>query len=305
MNEPDTGRDVGVSTASMATPGQLIRQAREATGLHIVALAAALKVPVRKLEALEANRWDELTDATFTRALASSVARHLKMDANSILTGLPSAQPVTLISPTGLGHVGQGAASPQSGIWAPALSLARHSWMVGVLLLGAVALYFSPDVLQIWGDVAKTTAVDAPVAEVTLANGVSVPSEAVTPVVTANTSAPVAAPSALPSTDSPVKAASGPEVSSSLATQVGASVQSEGSLLSLAATQDTWVEVTDSGGRLRIQRVLKQGEAINFGDGASYSVVVGNAAGARVLVRGQSMDLAALSKNNVARFEVK
>jgi cytoskeleton protein RodZ len=282
----------------------LIRQAREATGLHIVALAAALKVPVRKLEALEANRWDELTDATFTRALASSVARHLKMDANSILMGLPSAQPVTLISPTGLGHVGQGAASPQSGIWAPALSLARHSWMVGVLLLGAVALYFSPDVLQIWGDVAKTTAVDAPVAEVTLANGVSVSSEAVTPVFTPNTSVPVAAPSALPSTDSPVKAASGPEVSSSLATQVGASVQPEGSLLSLTATQDTWVEVTDSGGRLRIQRVLKQGEAINFGGGASYSVVVGNAAGARVLVRGQPMDLAALSKNNVARFEV-
>ena len=37
-----------------------LREARDAAGLHIAALAAALTVPVRKLEALEAGRYEEL-----------------------------------------------------------------------------------------------------------------------------------------------------------------------------------------------------------------------------------------------------
>ena len=305
MSEPDIAREDGVSSAPATTPGQLIRQAREATGLHIVALAAALKVPVRKLEALEANRWDELTDATFTRALASSVARHLKMDATPVLMGLPSAKPVALTSPTGLGHVGQGAASASVGVLAPALSLARHSWMVGVLLVGAVALYFSPEMPQIWRDVAQPTAADAPSSDVTLAKGTSVSSETVAPAVQADSPVAAAAPSVTDETQALVKTAPVPEVSSPLVVAVGDSAQPGVALLSVAASQDTWIEVTDSGGRLRIQRVLKQGEDVTFGDGAPYSVVVGNAAGARVLVRGQAMDLAVLTKNNVARFEVK
>jgi cytoskeleton protein RodZ len=305
MSEPDTARDVGASTAPATTPGQLIRQAREATGLHIVALAAALKVPVRKLEALETNRWDELTDATFTRALASSVARHLKMDATPVLMGLPSAKPVALTSPAGLGHVGQGAASASVGVLAPALSLARHSWMVAVLLIGAVALYFSPEMPQIWRDVAQPITADATAADVSLAKGTSVSSETVARPMQAGSPVAVAAPLAAEDTQTLAKTAPAPEVSSPPAIALVDSAQPGVALLSVAASQDTWIEVTDSGGRLRIQRVLKQGEDVTFGDGAPYSVVVGNAAGARVLVRGQAMDLAVLTKNNVARFEVK
>ena len=62
------------------TAGMLIRRAREASGLHIAALAVSLKVPVKKLEALEANRFELLPDAVFVRALAGSVCRTLKID---------------------------------------------------------------------------------------------------------------------------------------------------------------------------------------------------------------------------------
>jgi len=92
----------------------------------------------------------------------------------------------------------------------------------------------------------------------------------------------------------------------SIATDTGAVVASEQvTVFTLSASMDTWVEVTDGAGRLRIQRVLKQGEEIAFADGTPYAVVVGNAAGAQVLVRGKPLDLAAIAKNNVARFEVK
>ena len=76
MSEPQPGT---------ATAGSLLRAAREKQGLHIAALAAAIKVSQRKLEALEGDRYDELPDATFTRALAQTVCRTLKVDARPVL----------------------------------------------------------------------------------------------------------------------------------------------------------------------------------------------------------------------------
>src|SRR4029453_16141215 len=71
------------------TAGMLLRRAGEATGLHVAALAVSLKVPVRKLEALEEDRYDLLTDAVFVRALASSICRTLKIDPQPVLDRLP------------------------------------------------------------------------------------------------------------------------------------------------------------------------------------------------------------------------
>ena len=71
------------------TGGMLLRRAREAAGLHVAALAVSLKVPVRKLEALEEGRYELLTDAVFVRALASSVCRTLKIDPQPVLERLP------------------------------------------------------------------------------------------------------------------------------------------------------------------------------------------------------------------------
>ncbi|MBC7941653.1 MAG: helix-turn-helix domain-containing protein, partial [Chitinophagaceae bacterium] len=72
--------------------GALLRSARERQGLHIAALAAAIKVAPRKLDALENNRWHELPDATFTRALAQTVCRSLKIDAKQVLDLLPAVE---------------------------------------------------------------------------------------------------------------------------------------------------------------------------------------------------------------------
>ena len=46
----------GSASPSANSAGQLLRQYRESTGLHIVALSSALKVARSKLEALEGDR---------------------------------------------------------------------------------------------------------------------------------------------------------------------------------------------------------------------------------------------------------
>ncbi|HSB99271.1 MAG TPA: helix-turn-helix transcriptional regulator, partial [Burkholderiaceae bacterium] len=70
--------------ADARSAGAMLRAAREKQGLHIAALSASIKVPQAKLEALEAGRYHELTDATFVRALAHSVCRVLKIDAKPV-----------------------------------------------------------------------------------------------------------------------------------------------------------------------------------------------------------------------------
>lgn len=126
----------------------LLRQAREAAGLHIAALAAALKVPVRKLEALEAGRYEELPDLTFARALASSACRHLKIDPAMVLAQIPSGQTPALDAPAGALNAPFRPA-PMSPAFAPGEWLRRPAVLVSLaLVVGAVALLFMPD----WDD---------------------------------------------------------------------------------------------------------------------------------------------------------
>ena len=74
---------------SAAQAGMLLREMREAHGLHVAAMAFSLKVPVNKLEALEAGRIDLLPDVVFARGLAASVCRNLKVDPAQVLALLP------------------------------------------------------------------------------------------------------------------------------------------------------------------------------------------------------------------------
>ncbi len=124
--------------------GELLKQAREAAGLHIAALAVLLKVPVKKLEALEADRLDSLPDAVFIRALASSVCRTLKIDSGPVLARLPQTDaPKLTYQGTGINAPfrapGDG---PGPSIWA---QVSRPAVLAGlVLLLGALVLIFLP-----------------------------------------------------------------------------------------------------------------------------------------------------------------
>jgi cytoskeleton protein RodZ len=76
--------------------GALLREERVRQGLEIDALAAAIKIPPARLDALESGRYADLPDATFTRALAQTVCRHLKIDALPVLALLPANSEASL-----------------------------------------------------------------------------------------------------------------------------------------------------------------------------------------------------------------
>jgi cytoskeleton protein RodZ len=126
--------------------GALLRQARETAGLHVAALAVSMKVPVKKLEALEADRLDLLPDAVFVRALASSVCRALKIDPAPVLLRLPQ----TVIPRLDNGQRGINEPFHVSGhasqLSMPEFLAKPAVWVVAVLLAGAAVLIAFPEV---------------------------------------------------------------------------------------------------------------------------------------------------------------
>ena len=57
--------------------GVILRQVREAAGIDAAYLASALKVPLARIEALEAGRIADLPDITFNSGYASDIAKSL------------------------------------------------------------------------------------------------------------------------------------------------------------------------------------------------------------------------------------
>jgi len=301
--------------------GSLIRQAREAASLHIAALAVALKVPVKKLEALEADRLDLLPDAVFVRALAASVCRTLKIDAAQVLALLPQ---------TGKPTLGQQSApinapfrSPGDGPGPSLLAqISRPAVLAGLLLvLGALVLIFLPAVQQ--SGIASQSASPSPAVGDTPA----VPSGALSGVAMAKTellemdkpavadsaaqpsaSAGVApaAPALAPqlSTVAPLPVSVAMAVPATPAAAVTVSPAAAG-IIVFKAKGASWVEVTDAKGTVVLRRTLAAGEEAGASGDLPLAAVVGRVDATQVEVRGKAFDLVSVSKDNVARFEVK
>lgn len=304
-NQVSPGADAGVATPvrDAVAAGQRLRQAREVAGLHVVALAAALKVPVKKLEALEAGRSDELLDATFARALAASVCRQLKIDPTEVLALLPLAGGSRLGEDQALNTPFRPTREPAAASRAPQ-GVPKAAWIaMGILLAAAVVWWAVPPVNDTTPQAAMPAEPLQPAA----------PSEGATSMgsvanVSEETTAPPSDTSAVANTTAPAVPVAVPEAvkttSPATPAPVAASAAATPEVLAIRARGDTWVEVS-GGGKLLLQRVVKAGESVALTDAPPLAVVIGRVDATEILVRGQAYDLGAVARNNVARFEVK
>jgi cytoskeleton protein RodZ len=330
---------VGGSTSGIAgvdqspglepTAGTLLREAREAAGMHIAALAVSLKVPVKKLEALELDRFDLLPDAVFVRALASSVCRSLKLDSAPVLERLPqTSAPKLIYQGAGINTPFRAPGeNPRPAIWT---QVSKPAVLAGlVLLLGAVVLIFLPvikDAAKGQGEgqsVAAETVKPLPAAVAMTGVGLVTDPKPVIPPEQINETFPganvgaaaVAGPSsslaATETTSLPVPApATGPSASpsvvGSVATPAAPVLQAApAGIVTFRAKGESWVEVTDAKGAVVLRRTLTAGEVAGASGVLPLAAVVGKADVTQVQVRGQAFDLSSVARDNVARFEVK
>lgn len=305
-----------VPSTSDADPGlsagQLLRRAREAAGLHVAALAVALKVPVRKLEALEGDRHDLLPDAVFARALASTVCRTLKIDAAPVLARLPqSGAPRLVRADGGLNAPFRAPGDALAPGWREHL-LRPAPLLVGALLVGALAILLLPS-SQPGADLATAAVPDAVSAAVMqpptvvppLGPGVPqlAPAQSLVPEPAGGPGTPQVAAAPLAAATA---AAPGPVAPIAAQAPVPATPPAQASgLIVFRVTAPSWIEVTDSKGVVALRRTLLAGEFAGASGALPLAVTVGSAAATVVEVRGKRFDLGPVSRDNVARFEVK
>lgn len=298
MNEaPGPGPASGLDAAALSDPrsaGTLLRQAREEVGLDVATLAAALKVPVRKLEALEADRLDLLPDAVFVRALAASVCRNLKLDPAPVLERLPASGGPRL-APTE-GGINAPFRSPRDGAgptWRDHLSRPVFI-VVAALLLGALVVALLP----LRHDEAASEAADSPPPPAPMPAPEPERASAAPPATPAAARAPAAA---LPVMSAAIVPAAAPAPAA--AASAAASVTT--GIVVFKARAPSWIQVTDAKGGVPLRKLLAAGETAGASGPLPLAVTVGSVSVTDVQVRGKSFDLAPVARDNVARFEVK
>lgn len=308
-----------VAPAAAVSAGALLRQARQAQGVALGDLAATLKVPVEKLQALEDEDWQRLPDVVFLRALAQTICRTLHLEAAPVLALLPQ-QKVTALAPQG----GLNAPMRERGVPSILATNTKHSpwpWVVLLLIVLGGGGYlgvqwmapewvrgvsttvpapsdpagdsplFSPAVpeegdgggMGNMGDVAQ--AGEVPTVQAAALMQPALPEEeGAQPGFAAPATAPAAEPAAAP------------------AAQAAASVSP---VLRITAKGATWVQVLDAQQRLLIEKILQDGEVFSTSAPKPLTVAVGKADLATVEVNGAPFDVQAVARSNVARFEVK
>jgi cytoskeleton protein RodZ len=310
------------------TAGMLLRQAREAAGLHVATLAATLKVPVRKLEALEEDRYDELPDAVFVRALASSICRTLKVDPHPVLDRLPQTAQPRLVPQenTGLNAPFRAPGDGPNPGWADQLTRPVALTVVA-LLLGALVLIFLPvaqrgvqTAKQAGGSEPVMPPANAPVpADARPVDTPAPSSESPVPSTTTVAAAPAAAPAAstapAPATAGAATAAATPAAGAAARAASSAAAPATASASAPAAVATgvvvfrtrgpSWIEVTDASGKTVLRKLMAAGESAGANGSLPLQVTVGSVEQTDVVVRGKPYNLAPVSRDNVARFQVQ
>jgi cytoskeleton protein RodZ len=301
--EPDDGPQ---SLFGPPGAGGMIRAARQAQGVDLASLAAMLKIPLRRLEALELGHHDELQGPTFERALAQAACRVLKIDPKPVLALLPQHEGNTLE------RVTEGLNTPfrerQGGAgFGEATSAFRPVVIVVVLLVvAAVALFYVPAGLwaRLTHPVAAGAVPEAPAdaasstASGTTSSTVVLPVTTGAAVVDAGASAPPVSASA---PDAPV-----PAVATSGVDEVLAHSEATPNIpLQVIASADSWVEVVDAQGHSLLSRTVVAGESVGLDGALPMRVKIGNARATHIKLRGDNVDLTPWTRDNVARLELK
>ncbi len=279
---------------AVATAGALLCAARKASGLSIDAVAQQLKLAPRQVRAIEEDDYTHLPGRTFIRGFVRNYARLVRVDPDKVLAALPgSAATPALNAPT------LQPTAPTIGEL-PTTERSKVGWTRWAIPLTLVAVVAAAAVYE-WLRLAD-------VAHAPPANGTAVttehpaaapaaPDQSATqlpnPLATSNPAASPAPSSAAvqPSATAPVPAA---------ASRSPASEQA----LSLAYRDYSWTEIRDRAGRVLLSGMNPGGTVQNVAGTPPFEIVIGNASDVRLTYKGNRVDLAPYTRQNVARFKL-
>ena len=293
--------------------GPVLREAREKAGLSVVDIANALKVTERTVDALEAERYEELPPRPYIRGYVRRYARLVGLDAGSVTVGSDIVEPES-ISPAVVPR------SPRALF----KDLARESWglmygsivLVFVILIGAALWWAWPggNIEQaVWEAAPNAAGVDTepaaaaspppPEPREAAAEVTATPQGEGEPESTTTEPEP-AEPVVI---DPPLLevAPVGPGVvdADSEALTEGDGL-AEPDLITFVFQGECWVEVRNPGGDLVHGDLGRDGETVTVRGSAPFSVLLGNPAVVDVTFNGEPVSVDPVRPGQVARFEL-
>jgi cytoskeleton protein RodZ len=308
------------------TPGMQLAMRRQEFNWTVEQVASQLNLAPRQVLAMEADDYGALPGMAVARGFIRSYAKLLKLDSAPMLAQIAKAPgsmeqsiPLRRAIPSTTFQPHRGATrARQSG---PSTML-LVSGVVFAAVLAAV-VYLQRDQLaglvpeplvglferapgsaeapvageQTNGSVLDTD-VAAPLHQAPSASG---PGAATVPTPAPAGMTPELAPSATGTSAVPAAPAS----LASLTSPVAAGTAQSANSLVLSMRQDSWVEVKRADSTTITSRVMRAGSTETFELAGPLMVTVGNASGVSATVRGAPLDLAATTRNNVARISIK
>ncbi len=272
MIPPNPNMADGALVAQERGCGQRLRNAREAAGLSVADVATRLKMPVRIIEALEAEDWARIGAPVFVRGQLRSYSRMLGLPIEPV----QSASGVAPIEPTHLvAH------------WRTPL-LQRVADQVGGRLVYIVITALI--VLPVW--VATRSHLDS---SEELAAPLDVPADKLAAAQQTDAAAQPAVrePSTVVASMVPPRQSAPAPATTSTAPE-----------LSLHVNDDSWVQIRGKDGSTIEEALLKSGETRTYPAANVDRVVLGNAKAVEVQRNGQAQDLTPFMRASVARFTV-
>ncbi len=269
--------------ATQAPPWHRLRAAREAAGVAVEEVAGWLKLPARRLVALEAGDWSAFPSPAYVRPMVASVCRHLKLDPQNYLHDWPNPGG----EPPDAAHAGLPGTRVQGP--APNAPSASRAYRVFLLLCSALIL----------AGVAWLLFTERPVARQATAPSVQGTPPQTVPL--ASEAAPVPPMAVNVASQTPAVVNQTPEVAPA---PTEAPAETGPAMVHVRATQESWVEMWDEGGTMRLGRLLQPGDELRYNAKLPFEVVLGNAAGVTVDLFDRPFDFSSKTRANVARFQV-
>jgi cytoskeleton protein RodZ len=309
METPQSNVDEGDKTLKLVNVGATLRAAREQAGLSVADIANRVKFAPKQVEALEANDFGHLPQATFLRGFVRSYARVLQLDEAMLIGSLPEDPSKQEVARTKTADVP----------FPNALALRRINlmWLAGALGVALVLALFllMPEQGKVPVEpVVETVILPAP--EVA-ASAVAAEEQAVEPeskaepakVVEKAKSQEAAKEAVAQKTDANAQTAQAP-LPQIAAASAPAAIPIEilrRRPMHFVFSGDTWVEVLDVNGVILLSRTNPAGTEKWIGgpNRAPYDMTITHPERVRLYYKGKEIDLSAYAGKGSAHFKVE
>ncbi|MEM7542642.1 MAG: RodZ domain-containing protein [Pseudomonadota bacterium] len=266
-----------------ATAGELLRRARSEKSLSCEDLARFLRLDVKIIEHIEANRYELLPSAAFVKGYLRTLAAELDLDPDRLAGAYANEDPQPPLSDF------QSRAPRQITANNPLIQLTSAALLVALVIL--IVMWWqgreTETVIISKENISKDTAATEPLPyQFTQVLHPDVPrySEALDPA--AGSPAP-AAPADLPDDAEQSTAVSGAD-----------------SRLSLKSAGEAWIEIVDADRKQLFYDLMRNGDSVSVSGTPPFSLLIGNASAVELMYQGESVSIMEYARDGVARFEL-